>query len=93
MEVLWKIKNKLNIKFHSTGPWTEGVRKHVLNEDGGVGFVCKCNHYDLESDKFGYCRDEDCRYTRMVRAFYSGEAIKLKDGTIVWTPGNKIVKG
>jgi len=87
-----KIAKKLGIKDYSVGPWAEGVRKYVLNENGGVGFTCLCNHYDFEMDKFGFCRDEDCRYNRLIKAFYDGEAVMLKDGTIVWAPGTVIRK-
>lgn len=87
---MYKTKKRLQIKDHSTGPWADGVRKHVLNEDGTVGIICACGHWDLEIDRMGYCRDENCRYERLVKAFYSGEAAKLKDGTIVWTPGFKL---
>ena len=93
MQDVWHIKNKLGIKNHSSGPWQDGVRKQSINRDGTVGVDCLCGHWDLETDKFGYCRSEDCRYERLVKAFYNGEAMKLKDGSILWTPGVKLVKG
>ena len=92
MQDMSKTKKKLGIKEYSTGPWQEGVSKHTLNADGTVGVICKCSHWDLESDRMGYCRDENCRYERLVKAFYNGEAVKLKNGTILWCPGVKIRK-
>ena len=92
MEDLYKIKRRLGIKDHATGPWMDGVKRHKLNEDGGVGFLCKCNHYDLESDFGGYCRDENCRRERFIQALHKGEAMMLPNGTIVWVDGVRIKK-
>ena len=82
----WDIKKasrKLGIKSKSAGPWGEGKPE----ADDGVG---KCGHYDVELTKEGFCRDDDCKYERLVQAFKDGEAMKLPNGNIVWTPGHKI---
>lgn len=73
---------KLGFKSKSAGPWGEGKPER----DDGVG---KCGHYDVELDKNGYCRDEDCRRDRLIEALHSGEAMRLPNGTILWTIGMK----
>ena len=92
MQDLWKAQNKLNIKDHSAGPWMDGVRSSALNKDGTVGYVGKCGHWDWETDRFGFCRDEECRRERFIQALYKGEAMMLKDGSIVWCNGVVIRK-
>lgn len=52
--------------------------------DEGVGEVGRCGHWDAEYDTHGYCRDAECRHDRLVRALQSGDAFRLKDGTLVW---------
>jgi hypothetical protein len=74
---------KLGFKGKSAGPWGEGRQE----KEDGVGI---CGHYDVELDEHGYCRDEECRYNRLIDALKKGEAMKTPDGTIVWTPGQKI---
>ena len=79
-----KISTKrLGWKAKSAGPWGEG---RPSSKDG----IGRCGHYDVELDDNGYCRDEDCRYNRLIEALKSGEAMKTPDGTILWTPGIKI---
>lgn len=77
-----KGSRKLGFKNKSAGPWGEGKPER---EDG----VGKCGHYDVELTKDGYCRDEECRRNRLIRALHDGEAMRLEDGTILWTPGTK----
>lgn len=74
---------RLGFKGKSAGPWGEGKPER----DGGVGL---CGHYDEELDNMGYCRDEDCKRDRLIEALYKGEAMKTSDGTIIWTPGQKL---
>jgi hypothetical protein len=81
---------KMQIKSKSAGPWSEVIIKDTDKYKDGVG---TCGHYDVELDALGYCRDEECRRDRLTAALYAGEAMKMKDGTIVWTPGFKIKKG
>jgi len=50
----------------------------------GIGEVGKCGHWDSEYDRYGYCRDLDCRANRLVEALKAGRARKLPDGTILW---------
>ncbi|MFA5024118.1 MAG: hypothetical protein WC523_04140 [Patescibacteria group bacterium] len=90
MEDMWKTKNKMSIKPHSSGPWVDGVSKRVLNNDGTIGVNCLCGHWDYEDDKFGYCNDEECRRERFIKALYDGEAMMMPNGDIIWTPGIKI---
>ena len=87
MEDLWKTRNKLSIKDHATGPWMDGVARRSLNADGTVGYVAKCGHWDWETDNFGFCRDEECRRERFIKALHTGEAMMLPNGFIVWCPG------
>lgn len=75
----------LGIKNKSAGPWGIGKPEAI----DGVGH---CGHYDVELDKFGYCRDEECKKERLSNALHSGEAIKTPDGSIIWTHGSKIRK-
>ncbi len=79
-------RNSKSLGFNrsSTGPWGEGKPE----AEGGVCPACK--QYDVELDKFGYCRDEDCKRERLIEALHSGEAMKLGSGDIVWTPGQKL---
>lgn len=44
---------------------------------------CKCGHFD-EPTLGGFCRSDDCRHDRFVKALLEGKAVKLKNGTIVW---------
>lgn len=74
---------RLGIKSKSAGPWDEGKPERAH----GVG---KCGHYDVELTADGYCRDENCRRERFIKALHDGEAMKLPNGTIIWTPGVKI---
>ena len=93
MEGLKKFSKRLEIKDKTSGPFgggTDGYPRGVMNETGGVGAIGFCGHYGEELDKLGNCRDSDCRYQRLIKAFYNGEAMKLKNGNIVWTPGFKI---
>jgi len=76
---------KLGFKNKSAGPWGEGKPE----KEDGVG---KCGHYDVELTADGYCRDEDCRRDRLIKALHSGEAMRLPNGTILWTPGIKCNK-
>lgn len=46
----------------------------------GIGL---CGHYDTELDAGGFCRDDDCRHERLVKALKEGRAMKVGD-TIVW---------
>ncbi len=87
MEGAKKASYKLYFKSSSTGPWRDGNPKHESNSDGGVGAIMACGHYDLHDDGMGYCRDEECRRNRLIEAFKKGEAMKLPNGNIVWTPG------
>ena len=93
MEDMRKFQKRMAIKDHATGPWSDGNKRSAMNEHGGVGFVCACGHYDMEMDKWGNCRDEDCRRFRFMVALHKGEAMMLKNGDIIWTPGVKIRKG
>lgn len=78
----------LGIKSSSSGPWGEG-RPDRKYKDG----VCPaCGNYDVELDKFNYCRDEECKRKRLVNALHIGEAIRTPDGTIIWTHGTIIRK-
>jgi len=74
---------RMGFKQKSAGPWDEGKpeREH------GIG---KCGHWDSELDAHGYCRDEDCRRERLIKALHNGEAMKAPTGVIIWTPGQKI---
>ena len=81
---LKKSSRKLGFKSKSTGPWGDG---DVKDSADGVGL---CGHYDVELDSHGYCRDENCKHERLVKALYNGEAMMTKNGTLVWTPGSKI---
>ena len=45
---------------------------------------CKACGTADEVDRWGFCLDRECRVKRLVRALHSGEARKLKDGTLVW---------
>jgi hypothetical protein len=74
---------RLDFKRSSSGPWGEG-KSEVLD-----GICVACGNYDTELDKNGYCRDIDCRRDRLINALESGEAMCLKNGTILWTPGTK----
>lgn len=78
-----RISGKMGYKHSSTGPWSSGKP----SVDGGVG---KCGHYDEELDMHGYCRDRDCKRERFIEALHNGEAIRMPDGTIIWTPGIKV---
>ena len=85
-----KVSRRLGIKGKSAGPWGEGKPEA---KDG----VCPaCKQYDVELDKNGYCRDNDCKHDRLVKALIAGEAMKLPptpeepDGRIIWTPGTKL---
>jgi hypothetical protein len=78
---------KMQIKTKSSGPWDEISDMYKGKYRDGVGL---CGHYDTELDDFGYCRDEDCKRDRLIKALYDGEAMKTKDGDIIWTPGFKI---
>jgi hypothetical protein len=78
---------RMGHKTKSAGPWDEGAIDSKYKD--GVG---KCGHYDVELDRFGYCRDEECRRERLVKALHSGEAMRLPNGTLLWTPGHRIRK-
>ena len=76
---------RIGFKQKSAGPWGEGKPE----APDGVG---KCGHYDVELDKNGYCRDEECRRDRVIRALHDGEAMMSPSGTLIWTPGTTIRK-
>ncbi|KKL04516.1 hypothetical protein LCGC14_2615260 [marine sediment metagenome] len=79
-----RASGRLGFSRSSVGPWNEGKPEA---EDG----VCpKCKQYDVELDMNGYCRDENCRRERLVKALQEGEAMKTSEGVIVWTPGLKL---
>lgn len=80
---LKKESNRMGFKQKSAGPWDEGKPEAPF----GTG---KCGHWDSELDRFGYCRDEDCKRDRFIKALHDGEAMKLPNGTLLWTPGNKL---
>jgi len=82
-----KESRRMGIKNSSAGPWGSGKP-----EEGYTDGVGHCGHYDVELDKFGNCRDEDCRRDRLRKALQTGEAIRTPDGTIIWTPGIRIRK-
>jgi len=90
MDDIQHIKKKMNIKPHSCGPWVDGIKRNLLNEHGGAGHICRCGHYDFEESFGGYCRDEECRRERFIKALYDGEAMMMPNGDIIWTPGIKI---
>lgn len=85
MKDLRKITRKMGFKNQSIGPW------EIVNT-GYTDGVGKCGHYDVELGVDGYCRDEECRRKRLKRALEIGEAVRLNDGTIIWTDGVKIGK-
>ena len=87
LDGLKKACMKMQIKTKSAGPWDEISEKEKGRYHDGVGL---CGHYDVELDEFGYCRDEDCKWERFMKALQTGEAMKTKEGLIVWTPGTKI---
>jgi hypothetical protein len=89
LEGLYKTTRRMGIKTKSAGPWDEISKKEMGRFTDGVGGE-GCGHYDTELDPFGYCRDEDCRYNRIVAAIKSGEAMMNKEGVLIWTPGIKI---
>ena len=78
-----KGSKKLGFKGASAGPWGEGKPER----EGGV--CPACDQYDVELDAFGYCRDEECRRNRFIKALRDGEAMKLPNGDLLWTPGTK----
>lgn len=84
---LKKAASRLLIKSKSAGPWDEISEKERGKYHDGVGL---CGHYDVELDENGYCRDEDCKFQRLLKALQSGEAMKTEDGLLIWTPGIKI---
>jgi hypothetical protein len=90
LEGLKRVSSRMLIKPKSAGPWDEISEKEKGKYHDGVGL---CGHYDVELDALGYCRDEECRRDRFLKALYDGEAMKMSDGTIIWTPGFKIQKG
>ena len=55
-----------------------------------TGKVWACGHYDEEDDGTGNCRDEKCWRERLSAALSTGEATRLKDGTVLWLHGTKI---
>jgi hypothetical protein len=89
---LRKTISRMGIKPTSAGPWCDGNPKGMLNEEGGVGGVGKCGHYDVELGSDGCCRDDECRRERLIKALEAGEAMMTPEGTILWTPGVKIRK-
>lgn len=82
-----KASRRIGINSTSAGPWGSGKPEEGYKD--GVGL---CGHYDVELDKFNYCRDEDCKRERLIKALHTGEAMKTPDGTILWTPGTIIRK-
>ena len=76
-------ERKMGFKSSSTGPWAE----KVYHDDGGI--CANCGQYDiyLEGE---FCRDDDCKRDRLIKALHTGEAMMMKDGTLLWTPGTKI---
>ena len=78
-----KETRRLGVKAKSAGPWGEG--KPEAND----GVCISCKTYDVELTEGGYCRDDDCKRDRLIKALYAGEAMKLPNGTILWTPGVK----
>jgi len=83
-----KVSGRMGIKKKSAGPWGEGKAEEGYRD----GMCPACGHYDTEMDRFGYCRDEDCKRERFIKALHTGEAMKLPNGTIIWTPGTVIRK-
>lgn len=78
-----KVSGRMGFKAKSAGPW-EGRPEA---KDGN----CKsCGEYDVQLDNSGHCRDDNCRRDRLIKALYDGEAMKTKEGTIIWTPGHRI---
>lgn len=53
-------------------------------ETVGVEPAGKCGHWDTSYDKHGYCRDQECRRARLIKALHTGQAFRLKDGTLMW---------
>lgn len=82
-----RASRRMGIKSTSAGPWGKG--KFEKGYTDGVGL---CGHYDVELDRFNNCRDEDCRRDRLIKALHTGEAMKLPNGTLLWTPGTIIRK-
>lgn len=70
-----------------------GFRPHsvwsMANSQTDESKCRECGQY-TEVDCFGFCLDDDCRRIRFIRALHNGEATRLTDGTILWTPGKKI---
>ena len=74
---------RMGFKNKSAGPWDEGKAE----KEHGVG---KCGHWDSQLDDMGYCRDEDCRRERLIKALHNGEAMMTSTGVLLWTPGQKL---
>jgi hypothetical protein len=89
LEGLKKMTSKMLVKSTSAGPWYNLSDEQKGKFRDGVGL---CNHYDTELDSLGFCRDEECRRNRVMKALHSGEAMMTPDGVLVWCPGVKIRK-
>jgi len=89
MKDLRRASRKIGFKQQSAGPWELSQSKELKHKDG----VCPaCNEYDTELNKFGFCREIDCKRDRVVSALKRGEAMMLPNGTLLWMQdGTKIV--
>lgn len=59
----------------------------IAPSDGveGIGeSVGRCGHWDAEYDQHGYCRDQECRRDRLIKALETGDAFRTPDGTLMW---------
>ena len=74
MKDIKHVTHALEFRNVSAGPWSHGE---------GADGVGKCGHYDVELDRHGYCRDEECRKKRLADALASGKAVK-HGNTIIW---------
>ena len=83
MEDLKEQLRRMYIKNRSVG--FDGAPKDAVDENGEVGGNCpKCGRYEIELDRFGYCRDERCKHKRYIEAVKMGSVQRLSDGTIIW---------
>lgn len=89
MKDLRKMSRMAGFKQQSAGPWELSQSDQIKYKDSEYP---ACHKYDTQPDKFGFCRNNECRGDRLIGALMRGEARRLSNGTLIWyQDGIKIV--
>jgi hypothetical protein len=59
---------------------TKTLDRHKQALDG----VGRCGHWDSELDRYGFCRDSQCRHDRVIKAVQNGKARMTTEFGLVW---------